>query len=61
MYSKETPCAHPVWNAVGDVCKDIFGGVHAIQDLVLRQDIVDGFPLRQDGRHLQPLLRLFCG
>lgn len=50
-----------MWDTVGDVCEDIFGCVHAIQDLVLRQHIIDGLPLRQDRGHLQSLLRLVCG
>lgn len=50
-----------MWDTVGDVCEDIFGCVHAIQELVLRQHIIDGFPLGQDRGHLQSLLCLLCG
>lgn len=50
-----------MWDVVGDVREDIFGCVHAIQDLVLRQHIIDGLPLWQDGGHLQPLPSLICG
>lgn len=54
-------CAYPVRDVVGDVCEDVFGCVHAVQHLVHTQHIIDGFPLRQDGGHLQPLLGLFHG
>lgn len=57
----KTPCPYPVWDVVGDVCEDVFRCVHAIQDLIHRQHIVDGLPLRQDGGHLQQLLSLLCG
>lgn len=50
-----------MWDVVGDVREDIFGGIHAIQELIIRQHINDGLPLRQDWRHLQQLLRLFFG
>lgn len=29
-------CAYPVWDVVGDVCKNIFGCVHPIKNLILR-------------------------
>lgn len=54
----KTSCAYPVWDVVGDVCKDIFGCVHPIKDLILRQHIVDRLPLRQDRGHLQQFLSL---
>lgn len=53
--------SYPVWYVEGDVSEDVFGCVHALQDLVLRQDIVDGLPLRQHWRHLQQPLGLLPG
>lgn len=50
-----------MWDAVGDVCEDIFGCVHAIQDRVHTQHVIDGLPLWQDGGHLQPLLGVLFG
>lgn len=60
MPQLKTSHAYPVWDVVGNVCEDVFGCVHAIKDLIIRQHIVDGLPLRQDRGHLQPLLSLLC-
>lgn len=54
-------CVYPMWDAVGNVCEDIFSCVHAIQDCVHTQHIIDGLPLWQDGGHLQPLLGVLNG
>lgn len=53
--------SYPVRYVEGDVSEDVSGCVHALQDLVLRQDIVDGLPLRQHWRHLQQPLGLLPG
>lgn len=52
---------YPMWNVVGDVREDVFGCIHAIEELIIRQHVNDGFPLWQNGRHLQQLLCLFFG
>lgn len=33
-------------DVVGDVGEDMLGGIHAIQELIIRQHINDGLPLR---------------
>lgn len=50
-----------MWDVVCDVCEDVFGCVHAIQNLVNTQHIIDRFPLRQYRGHLQLLLGLLNG
>lgn len=35
-----------MWDVVGDVREDMLGGIHAIQELIIRQHINDGLPLR---------------
>lgn len=50
-----------MWDVVGDVREDVFGCIHAIEELIIRQHVNDGFPLWQNGRHLQQLRCLFFG
>lgn len=42
-----------MWNVVGDVREDIFCRIHSIQELIIRQHVNNGLPLRQNRRHLQ--------
>lgn len=50
-----------MWHVVGDVREDMLGGIHAVQELIVRQHVLDGLPLRDNGRHLQQVLCLFFG
>lgn len=29
-------CAYPMWGVVGDVREDVFGRIHAIEELIIR-------------------------
>lgn len=35
-----------MWDVVGDVREDMLGGIHAFQELIIRQHVNDGLPLR---------------